>query len=107
MIKKYLIVVRRWASKGAGKRRSASRGAAFDEEGSGVTFGNNGVNRSFVNCWAIIRQLFDRRSTSRRSTRCRSASSRSASSNVRGVLDGCENRVAVGREYEFGLCVDG
>uniref|UniRef100_A0A9I9DV49 Uncharacterized protein n=1 Tax=Cucumis melo TaxID=3656 RepID=A0A9I9DV49_CUCME len=55
MIKKYLIVVRRWVSKGAGERRSVRRGAAFDEEGSGVTFDNNGVNRSFINRWAIVR----------------------------------------------------
>uniref|UniRef100_A0A9I9E6E3 Uncharacterized protein n=1 Tax=Cucumis melo TaxID=3656 RepID=A0A9I9E6E3_CUCME len=64
MIKKYLIVVRRWASKGAGERHSVSRGATFDEEGSGVMFGNSGVNRSFGNYFTIVQQMFDRRSAS-------------------------------------------
>uniref|UniRef100_A0A9I9D1W9 Uncharacterized protein n=1 Tax=Cucumis melo TaxID=3656 RepID=A0A9I9D1W9_CUCME len=55
MIKKYLIVVQRWASKGAGERHSASRGAALDEEGSGV--------RRLDGSNSGIRQSFGRRST--------------------------------------------
>uniref|UniRef100_A0A9I9DYZ4 Uncharacterized protein n=1 Tax=Cucumis melo TaxID=3656 RepID=A0A9I9DYZ4_CUCME len=81
MIKKYLIVVQRWASKGAGESRSTSRGAAFDEEGATfdvqmvaiAAFDNNGIRESFGRRSAI-RHLRPGVRLQRGSTTTRSAS---------------------------------